>query len=148
MGFAQHDQVIQTLSADGAYDSFGIRILPGGPWCNRDLFNAHCVDSISKVPPVDSIAVSDKKSRSLVERESINDLLSRPYGAGICRNVEMNNLSPVMPENDENVQHAKRRGRQGKEVAGRGIPYVIVEKRTPTLGRRSTNVGRRCTSFG
>ena len=135
MDFAKHDQVIQTLSADGAYDSLGVRVLPGGPWCSRDLFHAHCVNSISEVLPVDSIAVSDKKSRRN-EWEGINDLLSSPFGAGICRDVEVNNSSPVMPENDEYVQHTKRRGRQGKEVASRDIPNVIVQKRTPSLRRR------------
>ncbi len=136
MGFAKHDQVIQTFPTDRADDSLSVRVLPGRARCRRDFFNTHCVNSISKVLSVDSIAVSDKKSRRLVEWEGINDLLSSPFGAGICRNVEMDNLSPVMPENDEHVQHAKARGRQGKEVAGGNVRHMIVQKRTPSLRRR------------
>ena len=135
MGFVEYDHVVQTFPANGADHSFAVRVLPGCSRCDGDLVNTHAFDTLGEVVAVDSIAVSDKESRRLVEREGINDLLSRPFGAGICRNVEMNNVSPVMPQNDENIQHAKRRGRQCKEVAGRDIPNVIVEKRTPSLGR-------------
>ncbi len=127
MSFAKYDQVIQTLSADRAYDSFSVRILPGGPWCSRDLFNAHSVNPISKGFPVDSIAVSDKRSRRLVEREGVDYLLSSPFSTGIRGNIEMNHLSLVMTENNENVQHAKCRGRQGKEVAGGNVRHAIVQ---------------------
>jgi hypothetical protein len=128
--------VIQTLSADGAYHSLSVGILPGGPWCNRDFFDADILDTILEIVSVDSIAVADKKSRSLVEREGIYDLLSRPLGAGICRNVEMNDLPPVMTEHDEDAQDTKGHGRNREKVAGGDVRNMIVQKRPPGLRRR------------
>lgn len=90
MGFAQHNLVIQTLSANGAYDSLDVRVLPGKPRYSRNFLNAHCVNSISRIPPLNCTAVSDKKLRGLVQQEGIDDLLCCPLGAGNCRHVEMN----------------------------------------------------------
>ena len=76
MPFVQHDHVVEALPANAADDPFAIGILPGRPWCNRDFFDSHALDTLGEVVAVDSIAVADKKSRRLVEREGINDLLS------------------------------------------------------------------------
>ena len=57
---------------------------------------------------------------------------------GIRRDVEVNDLSPIVPEHDEDVEYAKRSRRHGKEITGSDIGSVIVEERLPSLGRRLT----------
>ncbi len=70
--------------------------------------------------------------------EGVDDLLRSPLGIGIRSDVEMNNLSPIVPKHDENVQHPKRGRRHGKEIAGGDVRNVIIEERSPSLGRRLT----------
>ena len=57
------------------------------------------------------------------------------WAVGIRSHVEVNDLPPIVPEHDENVQHAKRDGRNSKEVAGSDVRNVIVEERSPSLRR-------------
>ena len=49
--------------------------------------------------------------------------------------VKANDLSPVVTENDEYVQDTKRDFRDGEKVAGSNIGNVIVQERSPRLGR-------------
>ena len=72
-----------------------------------------------------------KQSRKV---EIDKTLLGGPFGVGIRRNVEVNHLSPVVMENDEDVQDAKRDCGNSEEVAGGDIGNVIYEERSPSLG--------------
>ena len=60
---------------------------------------------------------------------------SRPAGIGICRDVEVHDLSSIVPKHDENVQHSKCSGRHGEEIARDDVRNVIIEERSPSLGR-------------
>ena len=51
-------------------------------------------------------------------------------------NVEVNNPSSVVTENDEDVQNAKGHARNGEKVADGDVRNVIVQKRPPGLRRR------------
>ena len=63
-------------------------------------------------------------------------MLGGPLGVGICRNVEMDDLSPFVTENNEDVQDTKRDCRDGEEVAGGDVGNVIVKECPSGLGRR------------
>ena len=62
-------------------------------------------------------------------------MLGSPFGVGIRGNVEVNDLSPVVTEDNEYVQDTKRDCRDGEKVAGSNIGNVIVQERSPRLGR-------------
>jgi hypothetical protein len=132
VSLAEHDDVIQTLPAYGTDDSFAIRILPRRPRCNQDLFDAHVLDSLFEVVTVDAVAIADEKPRCLFVRESLGDLLGGPFGVGIRGNVEVDDLPPVMPEYNEDVQNPKGHGRHGEEVTGR-LPRLVAVVRQGNL---------------
>ena len=81
-------------------------ILPGGTRCDRNFFNTHALDTLREVVTVDAVAITNQETRCFFVREGANDLLSCPFGVGIGGNVEANHLSPVVTENDEDVQDA------------------------------------------
>ena len=50
--------------------------------------------------------------------------------------VEVDNLSALMPEHKEHVQDVKRRGPDGEEVDGYQVVDMIVQKSSPRLRQR------------
>ncbi len=90
--FIQHDEMVETLAAYGADNPFAVRILPGRAWCDQDFFDAHALDTLREVVAVDAVAITDEKARSRLVGEGVDDLLSRPLGVGIRRDVEVDDL--------------------------------------------------------
>ena len=138
MGFVQDDHVVQTFSAYGTDDAFAIGILPGRAWCDRDFFDPHAFDAFCEVIAVDAVAITKEKTWCFLVRESVDDLLGGPPGVGIRGHVEMNHVSPVVAEDDGNVQHPEGHGGNREEIASGDIWQVIVQKRPPGLRRSNT----------
>ena len=63
-------------------------------------------------------------------------MLYRPFGVGIYRNVEVNDLSPFVTENNEDVQDAEGYRGNREEVAGGDVDNMIVQECSPGLGWR------------
>jgi hypothetical protein len=99
------------------------------------LFNTHALDTLREVVAVDAVAIANQKTRCFFVREGVDDLLGGPFGEGIRGNVEVNHLSPVVTENDEDVEEAKRDCGNSEEVAGGDIENVIFQERSPSLRR-------------
>lgn len=133
VNFSQHDYVVQAFPADGANDSFSERILPGRSRRSRDFFDAHAFHAVLEIVAVDAIAIAKEKTWCLLVREGVDDLLRSPLGIGIRSDIEMNDLTTIVPKHDENVQHPKCSRRHGKET----------RNRMPVKLRLSRNWGRR-----
>jgi len=52
----------------------------------------------------------------------------------MSRDVEVNDPSPAVPQDDEAVQQPKRDRRHHEEVAGGRAAHVVLEERSPGLG--------------
>jgi len=135
MFFVEHDHVVETLSPYGADDAFAVGILPWRAGCDQDFFDPHAVDPFREVIAVDAVAIADEKTRGFFVWKGVDDLLGGPYGVGIGGHIEVNHLSPIVTEHDENVQDAESDGRNGEEIAGRNIGHVVVQERSPGLRR-------------
>ena len=136
MPFIQHDDMVETLSSYGADDPFTIRILPGRSWSDGNFFDIHAFHATCKIVSIDAITIADKKTWCFIVRKSVDDLLGGPFGVRIRGNIEVNDLSPVVTEYDEDVEDAKRDCGNREEIAGRNVRNVIIQKRSPSLGRR------------
>ncbi len=101
MPFVEHDNVSQTLAFDGAYYSFGIRILPGRSPRTNDFLDAHVCDSCLEIPTVDRIAIADQESWRFVIRKGFDNLLGCPLGRRMLSHVEVNNAPTIVAKNDE-----------------------------------------------
>ena len=89
-------------------------------------------DTLSEVGAVDVVAITNEKAWCFLVRERVDDLLSGPFGVGICGDVEVDDLSPVMTHHDEDVQNAERDRGHGEEVTGSDIGWCRPGIRTPT----------------
>ena len=135
MDFVQHDHVVQAFATDGTDDSLSVGILPGRSWRRRNFANLHAFHAVLEIVAKDAVAISKKKSRRFFVRESVDDLQRSPFGIGIRRDVEVNDLSPIVPEYHENLEHSKGRRQHGNEVARSNVGKVVSEERPPSLGR-------------
>ena len=52
----------------------------------------------------------------------------------MLRNVEMNDLTPLVQEDDKTVKITKGRSGNGKEIDSDNVPDVIGEESLPSLG--------------
>ena len=131
MSFVEDDDMIEALAADGSDKAFAVRILPGRPWRTHDFFDVHVVDAISKDRTVDGITITNQKSRHLIEWERFNDLLRGPLRRRMSGDVEVHDLSPVVAQDDESEQDAKRRRGDGKVVDRDDISNMVVQEGSP-----------------
>src|SRR5215813_2071815 len=69
---------------------------------------------------------------STVKRKG-DDLLRRPRCGRVFRNIEMQNTSTVMGQDDKDVQHTKLYGRNGEEVDRNHLSDVISQECHPRL---------------
>ena len=95
----------------------------------------HDLDLLAERLPVDPIAISEQILWHGVERKGFEHLLRGPFGCGMSRDVEMDNASSIMSENDKDEQDFKLNRVDGEEVDGSELRDVIVEERLPGLRR-------------
>jgi len=133
MIFIEHDQVIQAFSTDGADGSFSVGILPRRSRRCRDFFDSQVFQAFLEMSAIDAVTITHQKTWGLLVGEGVDNLLGRPLCVGIGGDVEMHDLSSIMPQHDENVEYSKRNRRHGKKITGSDIWCVIVEERSPSL---------------
>ena len=62
--------------------------------------------SVLKLLAVDAIAVSKQKARSVLERKRFDDLLSSPLGSRVCRHVEVDDATTIMPHDQKDGENS------------------------------------------
>jgi hypothetical protein len=74
MSLVQHDHVTQAFAADTPDQPFDIGVLLGTPGRDQHLFNPHIMDALSKVCPVNAVAIPQKIPRDLIPRKGFDHL--------------------------------------------------------------------------
>ena len=73
---------------------------------------------------------------SLVPRKSFGDLLRYPVCRRMRRHIDLDQLSPSQPNNDEGVEQAKANGRNDEQIDGCNVRHMIAKERAPALAER------------
>jgi hypothetical protein len=90
---------------------------------------------------VDGVAIAEEIGWSGVVREGVHDLLSGPSRGGMLGDVEVEDPTPMVGEDDQDEEHTQVSGGDGEEVDRDQVPDVIGEKRSPGLRRRCAMLG-------
>src|SRR5471030_3052412 len=104
MTLINDDDVVETFATDRANDALDIGVLPGRSWCSDDLFDAHRLDAIAEALTIRSIPIPQQIAGRGVPREGLGHLACEPVLRGIFGDVEVNNFSAVMAEDDECIE--------------------------------------------
>src|SRR5262245_12067364 len=131
--FAKDDHMVQAFTANRTDDAFHISSLPRRPRSAENFCDIHYRDLIAELVAIDPISISQQIARCGVEREGFQHLLRSPFGRWMSRDVEVDNASSIMRENDKNEEDFKPNGLDGEEVDGRKLRNVIVEEGSPCL---------------
>jgi len=95
MPFAQHDHVVKALPPDRADDPFAVAVLPRRPARDDDRFDAHAIQRVDDLLPIDSIPIPDQGAGCRVKRERLDQLQTGPFGGGVSRHVEVNDAPSI-----------------------------------------------------
>jgi hypothetical protein len=74
------------------------------------------------------------ESEARCPREGLSDLARQPGLRGIWGDIEMNDFSSLMAEDDQGVEKLKRCSYDNEHVDGGGVMAVIVQERAPGWG--------------
>ena len=72
MSFVQHDHVVKALLTYRTDDAFAIGVLPRRAWYDRDFFDSHAFDAMSKVVAIDVVAITKEITWCFLVREGVN----------------------------------------------------------------------------
>src|SRR5215510_13066543 len=125
MPLVDHDHLVQAFSSNASDHPLGIAVLPRTPSRYRNLPDTHSIHSRGEVVSVDPITIAHQVTRHSVAGKCLHELLCRPPGSRVFRDVEMQNTSTVMRKDDENVQHTELQSRNSEEVDRNHLANVI-----------------------
>ena len=103
----EDDDVIEAFATDRADDALDIGVLPRRPRCGDDLLDRHRLDTIAEGLPIRRVAVSQQKARRRVPGKGLSDLARQPGLCGIWGDIEMDDFSSLVTEDDQGVEKPK-----------------------------------------
>src|SRR5882672_7761920 len=98
---AEDDDVIQTLTPNGADEALREGVLPRAVRRRQDFTDAHALEALAEHVTVDRVAVAKEVGGGGVVREGVHDLLGRPGRGGMLGDIEVEDAPPVVGERDE-----------------------------------------------
>src|SRR5262249_55977700 len=99
--------MIETFSANTSYYSFRIRILERRMGRSARFLHLHPFHPASKLRSVDRISIPEQISRRGVIGKCLDHLLRRPDGRRMRSDIEVDNPSSIMEQDDKTVQGTK-----------------------------------------
>jgi len=112
----ERDHVIEALATNGSDHSLYIGSLPRRARCRQDFADAHVSHLFSEVIAEDRIAVAQQVARELGKGKCLPQLLSCPLRGRVGGNIEVQDATPVMGQNQENVKNLETDRRHGEEI--------------------------------
>jgi hypothetical protein len=118
VSFIQHDDVIQTLPADGADDSLRVRVLPWTPGSDQHFFYTQALHPLLEVVPIGLVPISNEILGCRVVWKGLHDLLRGPLSRQILGYIKMDESAPMMREHDKDEEHLESHRRYDEEIDG------------------------------
>ena len=112
----EDDHVVQTLPADTPNQSLDKRILPWTPWGDHDLLDPHMLYPLSKGNAIDAVPITQEIPRGLVPWEGINDLLGSPPCRGMLSDVEVDDATSMVDQDDQDKEQLVPHRGDHKEI--------------------------------
>ena len=117
-GFVEDNQMVQTLTAEGADQAFYVCPLPRRSRGRKDFLDAHILELFREVGTEDPIAIPQQISWCSVPRKCVAELLCGPFRGGMGRDAEVEDPAALVSQHEEYVQDLKPDAGYGEEVDG------------------------------
>lgn len=132
--FVPDDHVVEAFPADRADDPFDERTLPGRPRGSEDLLGFQASYRVAERLAVDAVPIAIEETRGFVERPRLTELLDGPVGGRVRGDVDVNDPSTIVGQDDEHEERAESYGGDGEEVDGRELGDSASSQRNPGAG--------------
>ena len=127
--------MIEALAAHRANDALDVGVLPRRARCRDDLLDSHCLEAIAEDLTIRCVTVPQQISRCCVPREGLGHLMREPDLGWVLSDIEVNDPSAVVAEDDHGVEQPTGRGRNNEHVDGRRLTHVVAQETAPARGR-------------
>src|SRR5882762_6827621 len=133
MAFIHGNDVIQQISSAAFNPTLRYTILPRA--FEGRSYRAHLQGSNGdwNLQPVLSVAVENKKPRSQLKRKRFSQLLHDPQASRMLGDVEVQDASTAVADDEEAIEHAKVDRWHGEEVHGRNRFPVVSKEGEPAF---------------
>jgi len=132
--FIQRDDVVEDLAAAASNPSFGRSVLPWAVNARSFGFQSGGRQEGNDVAVEDGIVIQNGVAVWGRVRKRFAQLLHDSVCRWMSRNVEMQDSTPFVLDDEETVQHSEAYGRHGEEVERDYGLAVVVKKCEPFLG--------------
>ncbi len=119
MRLADGNHMIQQLAAAISHPALGYAILPRTADRGSDTRDVHRANSGGNLAAILGVVIEDEKPNVRVVRKRFPQLLHDPDASAMAGNVEVENTSPIMANDEEDIDHVEGKGRYREEVHGR-----------------------------
>jgi hypothetical protein len=108
--------MVQTFAADGADQPLGEGTLPGSAWRNEFLFQSKAKSPLHKFQTVNAIAIGERVTGWIGVGKCLGQLLCGPSCRRQIGNIEMQDFTAFMRQDQEDIKGAEGGGRDDKEI--------------------------------
>jgi len=110
------DDVIEQIAPTTLDPALRDAVLPRALVRRLDRVDLHRSNGHRDGQTVLRIAIKNEEAGSRFERKRLSQLLHDPHARGMLRNVEIQNLPPVVADHEEAVEHAESDRRHREEI--------------------------------
>src|SRR5271165_2636013 len=127
----QNDHMVKQLPTHTPNPALGDAVLPGTSKRGSDRFRAVLFDGRDYVRGELCIAVKDQEPMWLIVSPSFAQLQYNPQGVRLPGHVAVENLPPIVADDEETVQNSKGQSRHGEEIHRSDCFAVVAKKCQP-----------------
>src|ERR1035441_5677602 len=134
MSLVQNDHMVEQLPTHTPNPTLGDAVLPGTAKNSSDRLHAILFDGPDDVSRKLRVAVKDQKPVRLVVSPSFAQLQYDPQGVWLTGHIDVQNLPPVVADDEEAVQNSEGQSGHGEEIHCSDCFAMVPEKRQPAPG--------------
>ena len=116
MAFVQDNHVVQAFTPDTPDQPLDVRILPRTSGGDYDFLDPHMPHPLPKGGAIGAVPIAQQIWRCFIPWEGVNDLLGGPLRGGVFRDIEMDETSSLMGQDEQDVQHLVGDRRHDEEI--------------------------------
>jgi hypothetical protein len=131
----QDDHVVQQVAPATSNPALRNTVLPWTAKGSAGWLASHLPHSRNHIGSKLCVSVEEQESVRLLVGPCFSQLLYNPKCMGISRHIEMQDLPPLVADDEKAVQNTKRERWDGEEVHRRNGLAMVSEERQPSLPR-------------
>jgi hypothetical protein len=116
MSLVQDDDMVQAFAAETPDEPFDVGVLPRTAGSDQYFFDPHVPHPLPKSSAVDTVPIAQEIAWRFFPRTRVHDLLGGPLGGGMLSDVEVDDATPMVGQDEQHEEHSVGHRRHHKEI--------------------------------